>query len=211
MIGHPNLLAWYRMQSSASDSSGNGRNATATNITSATGVIGGGYNFFVGGSASYLTLPNTFSSIMGNNDFTICMFCKPINITDYMMLFELRTDTNALIEVVLYQGKLYCVLYDGSVYATKQCATVCSTSSIQHLAFMRKSNQIYGYFNGILDGHINDNKNVGGNISGVRLGLATSNSYPFKGYMDEAMVFNKAFEASDVNRLSKGKHPLNRS
>ena len=223
---HPNLVAWYRAENNALDSSGQGYHGTATNVTWASGRVGraasvaanGRINVepvlsFAGGGVAISAWVN-LSEVRSERQSIV--YGEADSLTSRANLSFVVFESNRKLEI----GYRATVESGGSTFQLWQTADdVLSTNTWHHVV-----GQItYGVPNSAqiwVDGVLRSGSYRLGDGAGSTPNTAdifwignqpafASTRY-FLGMIDEVMIFNAVLHPSDIRRVMQGKQPLYR-
>lgn len=204
------LIGWWKLDGNTKDSTAYGRNGTSAstaNVADRKGMANGALSF--DGSSSYMVVNNFDSTVMSPANFS----------SSWTLSVWAKEGASQGAEKVLI-GKLGCnggIVTDGSNgYRFQLFDSACSTrTSIDatpanpttswHLLTATYSNGAMGYY---LDGQLVSTASVSTmyNYPATTLGIGAANSTPswvFNGSLDDARVYNRAINASEVMAIYK--------
>ena len=186
------------------DYSGNGLDATLVGpIWKPEGVIGGAYYFQ--GSSEYLTmdLPPVFHDLP-NNDFTISIWLKSVDITaDNTVILMAGEDNTNFIRFFLQGNEIHIgVCYDGTKDAVR--TEDLSNDTWYHIAAVWNADEniILVYCNGEVftePGERNFAMGVGDGL--LEIGHGSASSKFFEGYADEFEIFDRALSQEQIYQI----------
>ena len=195
--------AYYKLNSNANDSSGNGYNGTASNVTYAAGRFGNAAVF--NGSSSYVRLPN---DLINSNDFTVSLWVNPSSLGSYKSLFGAYGSTpgvNYGWVIYLNNGVVKFLSYSTNGDMNFDSTTTLSVGSWYNVVVTYNSNNCIIYINGA-----NSNSAVPpGNrvyksnhpyVLGANDDTGSIVSI-FDGKIDQVRIFNSALSAGNVTSL----------
>ena len=214
IIGGANVGAVYHFNGNANDSSGNARNATATNVSYDAGFLGSGS-----------------ATLNGSNAYLNCGFIPQFGSASFFLSIKFKTSTSASNIWLLgqYNGtKIYGIIQDtningqnkigfllrdgNSVGYQSDASPAAINDGKQHeftLIVDRSANKVYGIFDGSLT--INNSITFTGSFTGTIncfIGAQNGPASYFTGNVDEAIIGYYAPTPSDAIRKytsSKGR------
>ena len=196
---HPNLVAWYRMEGNALDSSGQGLHGTLVNApTVVPGRIGRGYEF----DAALSQRVDVPLSLGAN--FTVAVWVRIDALVNSYFLNQ--TDGVSGGRMLIGEDGVDAWFFAGAFVGAKISPTL---GRWYHMALTYDGTAYTSYLDGrFLGTHLNANAppSVPVEIGGTsRIASRDSN-----GIIDEVMIFNAALSPSDIKRVMLGLMPLGR-
>lgn len=212
------LIAYYPFNGSAADSSGNGNNGTAYNITSTTnrfGTANSAYRF--NGLNSYITVNDNSKLRLYNTDFT---FNAWVSLDAYGSTYGSNILNKR--ESGLNNGWLWSISGDlslpqhvlsygaggGSVNAFGSFIIPVQSWHMLTTVYDNQHQQISIYIDGVLDSRINNILTPNSTITALMyIGRdnpdAYSDGYFFKGALDDVRIYGRALSTSAIQKLFK--------
>jgi len=213
----PPLMAWYKFDGNANDSSGNGRHGTATGaVTYAAGKFGQAINL---DGSSYVVITG-YKGILGSNAFSITAWAKSTSTGDVTMVNWGTNVGGQRADFRLYQGRLRCEHGAGNLQAN----TVLADGQWHHVAVTVTQSAPISYPNVklYLDGNDDsrittdpDTFNIVANVD-VNIGRrGTNNDRVFPGSLDDVRIYDKVLSQAEIRTIMDGSlgsvseyHPL---
>ena len=213
----PPLMAWYKFDGNASDSSANGRNGTATGAaTYAAGKFGQAISL---DGSSFVEITG-YKGILGGNAFSIAAWVKSTTTGDATIVCWGTQTGGQRVDFRLYQGRLRVEHGNGNL----QGNTIVADGQWHHVALTVTQNAPISYPNVklYLDGKDDsqtttdpDTFNIVSNVD-VNIGRrGTNNDRAFTGFIDDVRIYDKAISASEIASITDGSlgsvseyHPL---
>lgn len=214
IINIGNLTAYYPLNNSSADSSGNNYNATATATTSVNNRLNqpnSAISFNGSSSTVTITAPSG-QAILGNGqNKSISMWFKRSSFTSNGMLLSYQQASPGNWNPLAYigsDGVLRGWMYQGG-FAVWTSGIVVDTNW-HHLALVYTTNTQTAYLDGIQVATMNGTLNPGAsNIiqigngyanTGI-LGISTTGNQPFSGLIDEVRFYNAVLSPAQINTL----------
>jgi hypothetical protein len=207
-------MVWYEFNQSsgttASDSSGNGQNATLVNgPTWVSGIIGNAVN--LDGSNDYVSMPSGVVSSLTN--FSIATWVRLDSISNWSRVFDFGTGTTVNMFLTPQNGSTGAVRFaiTTSGNGSEQQITGSSalpTGTWTHVAVTKSGNTGRLYVNG---SQVGSNSSM--TLSPSSLGSTNQNwigrsqysADPYlDGQVDDFRIYNRALSSSEVNALASG-------
>ncbi|MBS1525890.1 MAG: Ig-like domain-containing protein [Bacteroidetes bacterium] len=219
------LVAYYPLNNTGADFSGNGYDCTTLfNITATTdrhGKANGAYYF--DGTTSYMSVPDNQALRLANSDFTMSAWIKILSYdqSSGTIIFSKRlagVNNGYTFGVAGQTGpSLGVITYGpggGSINAIGTRMISLDQWSMVTLVYNNSARQASIYVNGVLD---NVSNNVDPNNSTISAILYIGRDNPanaddgyfFHGSMDELRIYNRALSAADVVKLYNFVDPVN--
>ena len=203
----PNLVAWWKFDGDAKDSSGYANHGTVYGAQWITGKIAGALSF--DGVDDYVET-TTLNNI--DEPITISVWIKAEELNRNQTIFGRNGKTGGAYyyENFLFIDATNMVRFGdrpGSGYPYVSSISPIEKDKWYHIAVTRASAcDIRLYVNGVLEnsGCTNDYDNAGINY---RIGTINTGHYPFKGKLDDVRVHSRALSAGEVWQLCKGTLP----
>ncbi|WP_167357038.1 LamG-like jellyroll fold domain-containing protein [Paenibacillus pectinilyticus] len=207
--GTNDVSAWYKFDESsgttASDSSGNGKNATLSGTPSfIAGKSGNAVN--LNGSTDYASLPTGIVSNL--NDFTIAAWVKPNSVSKWSRVFDFGTGTSKYMFLTVNAGSAprFAITTSGSSAEQQLNApSALPTGTWTHLAITWSGNTGTLYVNGVA---VATNTNMTfkpsdlGATNQNYFGKSQYNDPYLNGLVDQFKIYNRALSASEVSTLA---------
>ncbi|MDN5287816.1 MAG: Concanavalin A-like lectin/glucanase superfamily protein [Mucilaginibacter sp.] len=212
------LIAYWSMDNTAYDLSGNGHNGTVNNVTVTADRFGnprGAFHF--DGSTSYISVPDQAALRLGNTDFTLNAWVKADAYNSGLAILTKRFSgiNNGYVWTITGGSPNGVVSYGPGGGNTNAFGTTviglntwAMVTSIYNLA----SQQLSIYVNGVLD------RTVGG-ISPANASVTAalyigrdnpnvaSSGYFFQGSLDEIRLYNRAINGTELQQLYNATAP----
>lgn len=215
------LVAKYYFNGNANDESVNSNNGTVSGATLTNDRCdnaNSAYSF--DGINDRITVPHSeLINFENNQDFTFSIWVKsdstqPISTwidnyfidkwNDYLnqpypyalRLYNQSTGSS--------NGLVYCARWDGSCNHGSSVTSIHKVNdrSFHHIVFMKQGNNLYLYFDGQLDGNVNDNSICSTkNTNPLIIGSSTPGGNPFKGSLDDIRIYNRALTQLEIDTL----------
>jgi hypothetical protein len=198
------LIAWYKFDGNANDSSGYGKNATLYGSpTFVTGKSGNAVN--LSGSSQYVGMPSGIVS--GLNNFTVATWVKITTLSTWSRIFDFGTGTtvNMFLTPQSGSGVRFAITTNGNGSEQRINGTAAlSTGTWVHVAVTLSGNTGTLYVNGAVVG-----TNTNMTLRPSSLGT-TGNNYigrsqyadPYlNGQIDNFRIYNRALSASEISSL----------
>ncbi len=203
MLRHPNLVAWYKLDGNAKDSSGSFKDGINTNGITNSGKSDKGYSF---DETGYIWCPLVLSltrySIGGWVKSTYAYSVGTIFGQELFMKVKLSYNKLiVLIRTSVSGWDVYQTIYEGVVVDAWNHIFVVFDNNTHTLKFYLNGNCIYT--NTVIPSvSVTYDKNFqlngyGGAHENIRVAL------------DDFQIYNKALSESDIKRIMMGLHPLN--
>lgn len=211
MIRVPSLVGYWPMEGNANDASGNGRHGTVIGATLATGKFGKCYDF--DGTDDYVSVP----SDAGLNITGALTLAAWVNVdadaTAQQMMGVAIKGGYSQYQLKLINSRVAATLYTAAGVRKDYYPSTGPTFALAtwfHAAWAYDGADILRfYLNGVQSASIATGHGaLATTAKAFEFGRATA-SYPFKGLIDELMIFSKALPESDIRRIMLGLHPLN--
>ena len=194
-------LAYYKLDSNANDSSGNGYNGTASNITYGNGRFNEAANF--NGSSSYVTLSDSITTQMGNNNFSFSFWVYFNTLTQYDTPIAFQKNYRYLVDTATAGVVSF---YDGTSLSTP--SSTIATGNWYNIVVTKSSTAGRKiYVNGSVAASDSSNTNAinEASSSGKNLIGAYNSSgtyyYHLDGSIDQVRIFSSVLAAGDVEDL----------
>lgn len=205
-----NLVAYWRMESNANDTTSGAHNGTATSVTYSTvnGKIrvGAGFN----GTTSKITVPDATDWTMGSGDFSFVMWIKRVSGISSRQIFMGQSNSaggqtsisidwewNASNNLVAY-------LCDASACYPATSSGTITDGNWHHIAFTRIGNTTYLYIDGSQVGTADvtgKTMNDSGNLLGIGI-LGELTILPFNGDIDEVGIWKgRGLTSAEITTL----------
>jgi len=208
------LVAHYKFDGNANDSSGNGYNAIESGGVS---YVSGKYaqaTSFDGDNGKYIyTTLNPLTGI-GTSDFTISVWTKFNKVTDNWIYFlgeNLYGGEEGIRALISNDSTVKIQITDlttgSSNSSTIVSSTVLSTDTWYHIVMSRNNSVAYLYVNAVLNGSISSIQSLTSNefSNSITVGVRPTNwNYPFNGQIDELKIYNRALSESEIQELYTG-------
>jgi len=213
----PPLMAWYKFDGNANDSSGNGRHGTATGAPTYTaGKFGQAITL---DGSSYVVITG-YKGILGGGAFSITAWVKSTSTGDVTMVNWGTQVGGQRVDFRLYQGRLRVEHGGGNLQAN----TVLADGQWHHVAVTVTQNAPISYPNVklYLDGKDDSQTttdpstfNIVANVD-VNIGRrGTNNDRVFPGSLDDVRIYDKALSQAEIATIMDGSlgsvseyHPL---
>lgn len=200
------LKLHLRFDGDVKDSSGNGNDGSATDLTSTTGMYGSAYTF--NGTSSFVQ-GNNINSTLGNGDFTITAWAKETNV-GRVAIFSKEDDITRSI-VMDAGGDIGCEVYDGTHNPNLSGGGGLNDGGWHFFVCQRTGGNLVVYADNIQVNSTVDNS-TDNSCSGCnyRIGRRTysgaAGSY-FHGTIDDVRVYERALSATEMTTLYKATQP----
>lgn len=204
-----NPVVWYKFDQSsgttASDSSGNGKNATLVNgPTWTAGKSGNAVN--LDGLNDYLSMPSGIVS--GLNDFTIATWVKLDSISTWSRIFDFGTGTSRNMFLTPRGGSnvIRFTITTGGYSAEQQIngTAALPTGAWKHVAVTKSGNLAILYVDGVEVGR-NSNMTISpsalGNTSLNYIGKSQYADPYLDGQVDGFRIYNRGLSATEIKNL----------
>ena len=203
LISDANLVAYWRMEANSNDSKA-AYHGTDTAITYSSGngkfTQGAGFN----GTTSQISIAN--AAALCPATFTFMAWINAVDLADaYNCIQGYEDATNGITIMVTSTGKIAIYLSGaGGVSYDGTGITTITTGSWFHIAYTYSSGTLVGYVNGVID------KTVTGGTWGATnpvtepfyLGRSVTAGRFFNGAIDDAALFNRALNQSEIQYLN---------
>ena len=193
------LVAWYPLNSSATDRSGNGNNGTQYYVTSANdhdGKTGLACHFSGTNSCVAIkpaTLDTQFTAI------TLSAWINPYSFPAYILSKEHYSCTSSDVEFYLDWDTLNVTL--GTHHYPFYYDTTFTSLSWVHVAASWDGDTIKAYVNGNLLGSAEFTGGLGWDSLTSYIGKNNATGVYFGGLLDEVRIYNRALDASEIRSL----------
>ena len=192
------LLAHYRLNGNANDSSGNGLNGAPTDISWVAGKIGQAASF--NGSTSYVDCSSRFAP---TGDATFCCWIKPTMLSSGQR-FVSQLGNNAgdmLLRVLDTSGKIRFVRWNGvgetiqywtttAAVVANQWNFVCATYSAGTVTIRINETTETPSMSSVVSAHVQENLKFGGDSDGK-----------FAGLIDDLRLYDEALSESKIEAI----------
>ena len=202
--------AYYKLDSNANDSSGNGYNGTASNVTYGNGRFNEAGNF--NGTNSIISLPSNLISGTTDSDYSVSMWVK-FNTLPTSNFISLIGPNLSVFRLLLYynSGSTYNVnllrTFGGSYYYTSASTGIQATLSTGQyyniiVTYQSSNKLVNGYLNGNPIGSYTLNLSASGTAGAPILGSYNGSTlYNLNGSLDQMRIFSSALAPGDVEDL----------
>jgi hypothetical protein len=195
-------LAYYKLDSDALDSSGNGYNGTASNITYGAGKFGNAGEF--NGSSSYISIP-TLGGSFYDSDFSISLWVNLNSLgggsTAYLFSGAGSRDVFINFNTSNSGGGISARLYDGTIRDVVYSSAV--AGNWYHVVFVRSKTSGLNLY---VDGVSRDTNTFTGNAQSLSfisdgIGGRVQDRNTTDGKIDQVRIFSSALAPGDVQDL----------
>lgn len=200
------LLAYYRLESNFTDSSGNGYDLTTTGTPgNVTGVFGNGKSFVI--NTSYASIADASFPKLPSKAFSISGWVYPTNTgAGWQYIASKRSGNNGWYLALNSGTTPYGFISDGTNTFTVTAGTTVSNNNWYHVALTYDGVKLRIYVNGKLDGETAATISV--NNASVPFYIAcnsNSTTEGLTGQLDDIAVFNKTLSADEVKEIYEGR------
>lgn len=204
------LMAWYKFNGNAGDSSGNSNHGTVNGPTLSYDRFGnanGAYKF--NGTSDYILVPAS-SSIQPSNSLSVSVwFFAESNSNQWQPLISKHLSSNFPYDSYLLgtgtpspvNNKWYGVISDGSTISRNAISKNSTYNSWVLLTFTYDGSTIKTYTNGKLDTSNSFSSNIGYSSAGLYIGHNGTSGQYFKGSIDEITIYNRALTSTEVANM----------
>lgn len=208
---HPNLVAWYKGDRTALDSSGNGNHGTWVGTEAYDSApFGAGFEF---DGASYATIPNS-NELNPTNAVTVAAWIKASGVG-----VNLAVSKGNDIQYNLWGTDIAFVRpffrlvreSEGSVLLHRNEVTGLTTNQWFHVAV--SVNAVGGTSDMYINGRFRHQESFAPdtiNTTGQSLFVGGRGTQHFDGLISDVRIYNAALHPSDIRRVMQGKQPLYR-
>ncbi len=166
------------------------------------GVVGGGYDF--DGADDYVEVVNSgdFTLSSASDEMTISVWMKYEPGDQYQRLIGSPTN----FEIVLFGSNgasagIAMRFVDIAQRSSYVGSSIINAGQWYHVVGVKDGTNIYIYINGKSEGTSTSNNAIAGDGSKVFIGAYAPSVRPFKGTIDEVLIFNRSLSASEVSDL----------
>lgn len=210
MIIVPSLAGYWPLEGSALDASGKGNNGTITGAVSVEGKFGQGLLF--NGTSDSVNC-GTGAGLNLVNAFTLCAWAKFNNTYRKLIICRSTGGPNAQYYLGTGSSNQFVFIFKNADTQNTAAGPVASTGIWYHVAGVYNGTNLLLYINGLLATSTAKTVNPPELSTSTYIGDGSIFWLPkpdgfFSGVIDEAMIFNKALPASDIQRVMLGMHPL---
>ena len=210
---HPNLVAWYRAENNALDSSGNGNHGQWSGTEAYTNAVyGSGFEMHesridtgIDDWSGHFTFAAWVDSDGGDNVFG--------GLRSIFSKWDVGEDTNDFYFAWQHAvPHLRFTFFDSAGNRTDMDRAWATTASLHHVAVAWDGSHIRMYIDGVQLGAAIAFSGAMRNTTGrmVNIGSNVQTVTEFDGMIDDARYFNAALRPSDIRRVMHGKQPLYR-
>src|SRR5581483_9806687 len=202
-----NLAVWLKLNetsgTTASDSSGNGKNATLVNTpTWTTGLFNNSLS--LSGTTQYVTLPTGIVSSL--SDFTISTWVKPGSVSNWSRIFDFGTGTTAYMFLTPQNGATsvprFAITTSGGAGEQQINANAAlSPGTWTHIAVTLSGSTGILYINGVETGRNSSMTLKPSNLGNTALNYLGRSQYsdPYlAGSLDDFQIYKRALSASEI-------------
>ncbi len=202
-----NLAVWLKLNetsgTTASDSSGNGKNATLVNTpTWTTGLFNNSLS--LSGTTQYVTLPTGIVSSL--SDFTISTWVKPGSVSNWSRIFDFGTGTTAYMFLTPQNGATsvprFAITTSGGAGEQQINANAAlSPGTWTHIAVTLSGSTGILYINGVEAGRNSSMTLKPSNLGNTALNYLGRSQYsdPYlAGSLDDFQIYKRALSASEI-------------
>lgn len=194
------LIAWYKLDGNALDSSGNGRDGSISGATSTTaGKIGGCYSF--DGVNNYIQT----GDFPASSGYSIALWFNAASASGDPRLYWGNSSDNAILYINSALKLVFYCKSSGGVTGYNTSASAISLNVWNHVVLTYNGTTANLYINGVYD---RSATSASGSISAFRLNLGTGynrSSYYYSGKIDDVRIYNHALSEKEVKELAKAK------
>lgn len=204
------LLAYYKLDGNANDSSGNGRNGTATGVSYVAGKTGNAGSFTTG-TPSRIDLP---SGAKPSSAYTFAAWLKPSTLTvpngiNVIWQDWVGTQRNFQLSIVGTTGRIELLNGNGGSLSDAAIGvnSALNTSNFVFVVAARTANTFKLFVNSSTPSATGVGSYSGGsttNQSKIGADVPNSAGYGFGGLIDEAGIWNRELTASEIDYLYNG-------
>lgn len=204
------LMAWYKFNGNAGDSSGNGNHGTVNGAILTSDRFSnnnGAYQF--NGSGDYISIPAS-NSIQPNNALSVSVWfysdnnanqwqpivCKFLSNSFPYNSYYLGTGTPSPVN-----GKWYGVISDGASVSQNAISKTTTTNSWILLTFTYDGSSINTYVNGVLESTNSFSGNIGYTSGALYVAYDGLAGQYFKGKVDEITIYNRALSQTEISNM----------
>ncbi|MEK7617241.1 MAG: LamG domain-containing protein, partial [Patescibacteria group bacterium] len=202
LTSNPDVVFLMHMNGDFSDSSSFGHSGEKSgNVDcNAGGKFGKGCYFDGNGDAIDFGQPSVLN-FSGKSSFTLSVWVKPDADTSNDRIFGRMKGSEMSPGISLNNQRKYgAVWYNQNEQGRNVACNINAASDWAHVAFVNDGSLAKVFVNGQMCGFGEMDSVVGG-VWGWRVGGTASSSYYYKGYLDEAVIFNRALSSSEVLEL----------
>ncbi len=210
------LMAWYKFNGNAGDSSGNGNHGTVNGATLTIDRFGNSncaYQF--NGSNNYIEIPKSVS-IEPTTSISICVWIKEdVNTNQWIPILDKRWSTTidpwssyALYSTnsntpTPFSNKYFNGFSNGVSGTGKNCISSTSPQTIKwvFLASTYDGSNMKLYVNGVLESIVSMSGNLGYSFMDLYIGNNSEGSQWFKGAIDDITIHNRALSACEIKKM----------
>jgi len=203
----PGLVAHYKFDGDATDSSGNGNHGTLVNgPTFTTGQIGQAIN--LDGGNDYINVPNS-SSFEPASALTVSVWIKADDIAQVNkgIITKRHTDlvdpwNSYIISTNASEPKNYSFCITTSSVDICVADTTAITTSWTHIVGVYDGSEMHIYYNGVENATpVSKSGNIDYTSLPLRIGSALTNAAFFNGLIDDVRIYNHALSAQEIQDL----------
>lgn len=199
LLSDADLLAYFRLEQNANDSSGHGNNGTANNMTYSNSTTRFGYAGVGNGTTGYIALPSlTFGTNLSFLTWAYFTDNTASRIADSMwgpwVQRYLDTANPHKYQISFWYGT-------GNAFST----TSPSLNTWVHIACVKSGSNNYIYLNASLENTQASTLNADGqNDLFGRADVHDNSTYRMKGNMDDIILFKRALSATEIMSIYAG-------
>lgn len=205
------LMAWYKFNGNAGDSSGNGNHGTVNGATLTSDRFGNvNKAYYFNGSNNYILVPSS-SSIQPLNALSVSIWFYPeSNSNQWQPLVCKHISTSFPYDSYLLgtgtpfpvSNKWYGVISNGSTISQNAISKNSTYDAWVFLVFTYDGSFIKTYINGKLDTTNTFSSTIGYNPSvGLYIGHNGTGGQFFKGAIDDITIHNRALSACEIKKM----------
>ncbi|HYH04344.1 MAG TPA: LamG-like jellyroll fold domain-containing protein, partial [Bacillota bacterium] len=213
VFAQTNPVVWYSFDqtsgSTATDSSGNAKNATLTGATWAAGHSGNAVS--LSGSNQYVSLPAGIVSAL--NDFTIATWVRLNTVSTWSRIFDFGTGTTVNMFLTPTSGSTirFAITTSGSGGEQRiNGSAALPGGSWKHVAVTLNGNTGVLYVDGVEVGRNSSMTLKPSNLGNTTLnyiGKSQYNDAYLNGLVDDFRIYDRALSTAEVNGLFNGTNP----
>ncbi len=205
VMPYSGLIGWWAGEGTTADFAGNNPGYLENGAAYTSGKVGRAFNFSGGGQRMRVVPTPTLAL---RNNLTVMAWFKvnALSVGGHARIFTKRTGIFGPFEVDVYNnGTRLAVSPLGSTTGTswdvgQMISPTVATGTWHHTAFVMDGNNLFSFY---LDGQLQGtqqmtNSLMDSTISDFMLGSDIDGSYPLNGVVDEAMIFNRALTAEEI-------------
>ena len=210
-----NTKLLLHLNGNSTDSSGNGNNGTDTNITYGLGYGRFGQGASFNGSNSRININDSETFNFAANNFTISCFVKrsTTNVEHGIMGqcdSAFSAGSVAFFLHITNANVLRAAIYNSSNSTVVIASTATVDANWHHILFQRSGNNLYLYMdNKLMATQDCTGFTIKNSTSKLAIGILGESPYgPFSGNIDEVIIENRAWSASEINKyytMTKGR------